>query len=136
MKKLFDKIKNDKEAKEMTLWFEEQVPFDRVLQAELVKSMTEMYDSLELPYSDDEVKNMIEILDYDPDALLDEEFNDPDNDDFDQLKISMTKDQLELVKEVIKFVQEEMDCSEGRALELICVEYKNAAPGTTGSGQV
>ena len=136
MTKLFDKIKNDKEAKEMTLWFEEQVPFDRVLQAELVKSMTEMYDSLELPYSDDEVKNMIEILDYDPDALLDEEFNDPDNDDFDQLKISMTKDQLELVKEVIKFVQEEMDCSEGRALELICVEYKNAAPGTTGSGQV
>lgn len=126
---------SDKEAKEMTLWFEEQVPFDRVLQAELVKSMTEMYENLELPYLDDEVENMIKILDYDPNALLEEEFDEPKDDDFDKLVIKMTKDQLEVVKSVIDFVKEEMDCSEGRALELICVEFKDAPAGTTGIDQ-
>ena len=125
----------DQEAKELTLWLEEQVPFDRVLQAELVKSMVDTYQDLQLPYMDDEVENMIKILDYDPDALMDEEFDDPDSDEFDKLTIRMTKDQMELVREVIKFVQEEQDCSEGRALELICVEFKNSPAGTTGVDQ-
>jgi len=127
---------SDQEAQEMTLWFEEQVPFDRVLQAQLVKSMTETYNDLQLPYTDDEVENMIKILEYEPDELENEEFSEPDDKDFDTLKISMTKDQLELVKSVIDYVKEEMDCSDGRALELICVEYQNSPPGTTGQDQV
>lgn len=126
---------SDKEAKEMTLWFEEQVPFDRVLQAELVKSMTEMYENLELPYLDDEVQNMIKILDYDPNALLDEEFDEPNDDDFDKLVIKMTKDQMEVIKSVIDFVKEKLDCSDGRALEFICVEFKDSPEGTTGMDQ-
>ena len=125
----------DQEAKEMTLWFEEQVPFDRVLQAELVKSMTETYDNLQLPYLDDEVENMIKILEYNPDELIDEEFDDPTNSDFQTLKISMTPDQYEIVMEVIKYVKDDLDCSDGRALELICVEYKNMPEGTTGQNQ-
>lgn len=116
---------SDQEAKEMTLWFEEQVPFDRVLQAQLVKDMTETYDNLELPYLDDEVENMIKILDYDPNALEDEEFDDPASDNFDKLIISMTKDQIELVRMVIDFVKEEHDCSDGRALELICADFQS-----------
>lgn len=127
---------DDKEAQELTLWFEEQVPFDRVLQAQLVKSMTDTYQDLQLPYTDDEVDNMIKILEYEPDDLDNEQFDAPDQKDFDMLKISMTKDQLELVKEVINYVKEEMDCSDGRALELICVEYKNMPEGTTGQNQV
>lgn len=119
---------SDQEAKELTLWFEEQVPFDRVLQAELVKSMTEMYTDLELPYMDDEIDNMIKILDYDPDALLDEEFDDPDNSDVNMLKVSLTQDQYELITEVINFVKDENDCSDGRALELICLGYKDNSP--------
>lgn len=127
---------SDQEAQELTLWFEEQVPFDRVLQAQLVKSMSDTYQDLQLPYTDDEVDNMIKILEYEPDELENEEFSEPDEKDFDMLKISMTKDQLELVKSVIDFVKEQMDCSDGRALELICVEYQNAPAGTTGQDQV
>lgn len=123
---------SDQEAMEMTLWFEEQVPFDRVLQAELVKSMTETYQDLQLPYSDAEVENMIKILEYDPDALMDEEFDEPDAPDMDKLVIKLTQDQLELIKSVISYVQEELDCSEGRALEFICVEFQNSPKGTTG----
>lgn len=125
----------EQEAREMTLWFEEQVPFDRVLQAELVKSMTEMYTDLQLPYSDDEIDNMIKILEYDPDALMDEEFDDPEAPDMDKLVIKLTQDQLELIKGVISDVQEKLDCSEGRALEFICVEFQNSPEGSTGLDQ-
>lgn len=126
---------SDQEAKELTLWLEEQVPFDRVLQAELVKSMTLDYKDLQLPYMPDEVDNMIKILDYDPDALGDEEFSDPDQPDMDKLTIKLTKDQLELVRSVIDYVKEELDCSDGRALEFICVEFKNSPEGSTGINQ-
>lgn len=115
---------SDQEAKEMTMWFEEQVPFDRVLQAELVKSMVDTYDNLQLPYSDDEIDNMIKILEYDPNALEDEETEDPMKDEFDKLVVKLTKDQLELIRTVIDFVKEEYDCSDGRALELICADFQ------------
>lgn len=128
---------SDQEAQELTLWLEEQVPFDRVMQAQLVKVMTESYADVQLPYSDAEVDNMIKILEYEPDELENESFDDKDDDeDFDKLTISMTKDQLLLVRSVIDYVKEEMDCSDGRALELICVEYQNMPEGTTGQNQI
>lgn len=116
---------SDKEAKSTTLWMEVHVPLDRVLQAQLVVDMVNTYDNLMLPYSDAEVDNMIKIIEYDPDMLMDEEFEAKDEPDMDKLIVKLTKEQLEVVRGTIKSVQEELDCSEGRALELICADYNS-----------
>jgi len=118
---------SDQKAKEMTLWFEEQVPFDKVLQAQLVKDMADMYDDLELPYLQDEIDNMIAILEYDPESLEQEEFGGEDNDGLVRLDIRVTPEEKENITKIVELYENIEDKSSGYILNKICNYYQENA---------
>lgn len=65
---------DDRTAKEYTIWWQQQVPFDKVQEAQLVTELIEEYNNLEtLPYSQSEVDEMRVMTEfsfeqYDPSA--------------------------------------------------------------------
>lgn len=58
---------SDQEAKELTIAYQQQVPFVEMDLANLLKDMTDQYDNLELPMEEDEIKDLIASLDIDLD---------------------------------------------------------------------
>jgi hypothetical protein len=119
---------SDKEAKELTIWYQQQVPFDDLELSELLKDLSQ-YPDLELPYTDEEIKD---ITDLDMDFEDEPEFNGGVR----TLLIKMPEDQFKVITSAIKKVQEELGSNDARALEFICVEFLNSAKGTTGLNQV
>jgi len=55
---------SDQEAKELTIWYQQQVPFEEIKLAELVTDIVKNED-FELPYSDDEIQTYKEMFDFD-----------------------------------------------------------------------
>jgi hypothetical protein len=115
---------SDKEAKELTIWYQQQVPFDDLELSELLKDLSQ-YPDLELPYTDEEIKD---ITDLDMDFEDEPEFNGGVR----TLLIKMPEDQFKVITSAIKKVQEELGSNDARALEFICVEFLNSPNGTTG----
>lgn len=56
---------SDQRARELTIAYEQQVPFDPLDLAELVAEMFEQYDDVKLPYQEDTIKEMIQLLSFD-----------------------------------------------------------------------
>lgn len=52
---------SDKESKELTIWFQQQVPFYEIELASLVKKMVEEYGKLDLPFTDEQISNYIKL---------------------------------------------------------------------------
>lgn len=52
---------SDKEARELTIWFQQQVPFYEIELASLVKKMTEEYGKLDLPFTDEQIATYIKM---------------------------------------------------------------------------
>lgn len=52
---------NDDAAKALTIWYQQQVPFDKILEAELVNSINNAL----LPYTPEELDNMRQIVEFD-----------------------------------------------------------------------
>lgn len=56
---------DDKKAKELTIWYQTQVPFNEVELASVIKDLVVAYGmELDLPYSELEVTNMIKLNDF------------------------------------------------------------------------
>ena len=51
---------SDQKAKELTIIYEQQVPFDDMQFGKLLAEMSELYDSIAIPYSGEEVKDFVE----------------------------------------------------------------------------
>lgn len=58
-------IVSDKEAKELTIWFQQQVPFDEIELAGVIKSLALEHKDLELPYTDIEIEEYTKLSDFD-----------------------------------------------------------------------
>jgi len=58
---------SDKEAKELTIWYQQQVPFDEIMLAEMIEEMTRMYDikDLELPFDEKEIEELQQLVKFD-----------------------------------------------------------------------
>jgi len=115
---------SDKEARELTLWYEQKVPFNQVELAQLVADMSETWGDLEVPYSEDEIEEFINMTAFDFDEYAgNEEKSDAD---LNYFSYKVTKDQKELIDQAINKAKEEaenLDMSEGRSLELIAGDY-------------
>lgn len=59
---------SDQEAKELTIAYQQQVPFVEMDLAKLLKDMTDQYDSIDVPMEEDEIKDLIASLDVDLDG--------------------------------------------------------------------
>lgn len=57
---------DEKKAKELTIWYQQQVPFDRVLEAFLVTELVDEFgDEFESPYSPEEINEFSSVAEHD-----------------------------------------------------------------------
>lgn len=105
---------SDADAKNETLWWQVQVPFETIELAKLVRELDDM--EMELPYSAKEVAEFKGMLEQDPNSGN-------DKGDIKTLNIKLSPDQFEVVTRALEFVKSENECGDGRAMELICADY-------------
>lgn len=102
---------SDEEAKSKTLWYEMAVPFD---QEQLGKLLVDLVDKVELPYSDAEIEVISGIsLISEDDEDFEDDFEEKSN--FTKFSVSMIKEWANNLKDKIKQIQNDFDCSEGVA---------------------
>jgi len=115
---------SDKEARELTLWYEQRVPFNEVSLAKLVSFMDENYSDLEVPFPREEIDEMKELVKFDWDEF--KRIKDSELPDIQMQVISVTAEQYKIITQAIGELREKgntKDISEGRALELICADF-------------
>jgi len=116
---------SDQEAQELTLWFEQQVPFNEVKLSGLLKDMVTKFPDLIVPFTSQQLENYVKMADFNF-----EMFNGGEGtplEDGDMVTIKVTKDQKHIIDQAVELVsQDQEDISEGRALELICADYIGA----------
>jgi len=141
----------DKDAKELTIWYQQQVPFKELDLAILIKDLAS-YPDLQLPFTKEEIQEYIKLFEFDWEIYnyeinleeVDKKYNFKVTDE--QLKaikrickeqhggidltakvirrITITKAQKEIVERALaKIKTEEGENREGRALELICADF-------------
>lgn len=102
---------SDEEAKSKTLWYEMAVPFD---QEQLGKLLVDLVDKVELPYSDAEIEVISGIsLISEDDEDFEDDFEEKSN--FTKFSVSMIKEWANNLKDKVKQIQNDFDCSEGVA---------------------
>ncbi len=121
---------SDKEAKELTIWYQQQVLFNEVSLAFLVKELS-IEEDLELPFTDIEMENFLKIADTDWDKFTDDGTDGEINNDkeekpeMEDITFTVTREQKEIIDRAIENVRLECgdDLSIGRCLELICADF-------------
>lgn len=111
---------DEKQAKALTIWYEVQVPFNEVDLSHLVVELADV--GMELPYNEAQIADFRNMAAFDFDNF-DKEDNGQDDMEFKSLNLKLGSEAFEIVMRAIKYVQEENDCSEARAIELICADY-------------
>jgi len=107
---------NDDAAKALTIWYQQQVPFDKILEAELVNSINNAL----LPYTPEELDNMRQIVEFDWEKVVPDDEEDVQ---FRTLTLRMLKEAYEVVMSAINKVQLESNVTIERAIELICADF-------------
>lgn len=115
---------SDKDARELTIWWQQQVPFNRVDEALLVNELVSAYpiDQIELPYSEKEMKALQELAQFDFNQFTDEEADETLG-GAKVFKVAMTPEAFDIVMKAIKHIMKDAECNEGRALELMSADY-------------
>ncbi|MDD5146818.1 MAG: ParB/RepB/Spo0J family partition protein [Candidatus Pacebacteria bacterium] len=118
---------NDQRAKELTIWYQQQVPFNEILLAKLVTEMASSYKDLALPFSEEEVLEMKELVNFDWDNFKNNsEVDFGKENETKTLSLTLQADQYEVIMQAIASVKKEAENNElsnERALELLCSDY-------------
>lgn len=112
-------VVDDIEAKNETLWWQLQVPFDNTLLSPLIAEL--QIADVELPFADDTIEELLNLADFDLENMLKEQI---ENNEVRTLSVKLGKEAYEIIMQAIEKVKSEVDgCTEARALELICADY-------------
>jgi len=112
-------VVDDIEAKNETLWWQLQVPFDNTLLSPLIAEL--QIADVELPFADDTIEELLNLADFDLENMLKEQI---ENNEVRTLSVKLGKEAYEIIMQAIEKVKSEIDgCTEARALELICADY-------------
>lgn len=89
----------DQQAKELTIWYQQQVPFDKIMEAQLVNELLVEYNDSELlPYTDDELNEIKAMADFDFDKFEDDQPQDEEN---SKLILNLSKGELDEALEIL-----------------------------------
>jgi hypothetical protein len=116
---------SDKDAKELTIWYQMQVPFNEIELANLVKDLSQ-YEDLEIPYNEEEIKEMCELSGFSwEDYNKDKEIKEENKEELRTIIVTVTESQYEIIAKALAHVKEQNDLQmlDGKALELICGDY-------------
>jgi hypothetical protein len=110
-------IVSDQEAQELTIWYQQQVPFNRITEAYLVTQMVTDFgiEAIELPYTPAEIDEFKELANFNFDLYKPEPFQDND-DGTVTFTVKLTKAQHETVKTALDKYVEENKSSTAEAL--------------------
>ena len=114
---------DDLRAKELTINYQQQVPFNQVDLAHLV---SEIADKVSLPYSKEEIDNFITMSKFNIDDFKETPVPEVGADLLKSLMVQMTNEQYEIVMQAMTKVKATAEgdlMSDGRAIELICADY-------------
>lgn len=116
---------SDKEAKELTILWQSQVPFDSVKEAYLVNELVlEAPENIELPYSELELEEMKELAAFDFEQYANQSDDNEENDNnLKTIKIAVTLEQYEIIMNALSDIMEKDDCTESTALERMAADY-------------
>lgn len=102
---------SDEEAKSKTLWYEMAVPFDK---EQLGNLLVDLVGKVELPYTDNEIEVISGVsLISEDDEDFEDDFDEKSN--FTKFSVFMIKEWANNLKDKVKQIQEDFDCSEGVA---------------------
>ena len=111
---------SDTEAKAATIWMEVQVPFNEIDLSHLVVELDEL--EVALPYTEAEIEDFKHMSEFNFDTFDDDE-GEFDDMDVKTFKVTLSDEAYQIVTKAVKKVQDDNDCSEARAIELICADY-------------
>lgn len=116
---------SDKEARELTVWWQQQVPFERIAEAYLITELVEAHgiDAVELPYTDAEIETFKNLAQFDFNQYQDSEDDHEPEGDPHTLKIQLSAEQFKIVNEALDRIKKEADCGDARALELLAADF-------------
>ena len=111
---------SDEAAKNETLWWQVQVPFETVELAHLVVELNAM--EFELPYTDQEIIDFKEMIGADYKEEEEKQEEKPDL-EFKTLTFKLPLDAYNVVNQALTGIKEDYEFTESRALEMLCADY-------------
>lgn len=111
---------SDIDAKSKTIFAEVAVPFNEIDLSHLVVELDEA--SVALPYTEAEIADFRHMSEFSFDNFDDDDGEFEDN-DVKTFKVVLGEEAYQIVTKAVKKVQDDNDCSEARAIELICADY-------------
>lgn len=117
-------VVDDEEAKALTIWWQQQVPFKRHLEYVLITELIEGNEDMILPYSEEEIDEMNQA-EIDLDEYFEQVNEDQQPDGMKTFKVVVSDEQYKVIMQGIEKAQsvDRDNISEGRAIELICADY-------------
>lgn len=118
---------SDQRAKELTIWYQQQVPFDEVKLADLVKSMITDFPDFHSPFTDVEIQELVKIATYNENPPQINAGNPGEN--LLNFSIQVNNEQLDIIEQALAVCIENVKKDEGlqiekpRAAELICADF-------------
>jgi len=117
-------IVEDNRAKELTIWYQQQVPFNEVDLASLIASLVQTKDVV-LPYDQEEIDNYLKMTSFNMDDFKSAPI--PDIGEENKIltfSIPVTVEQLSVIESAIDAcIKEAGDITKTRAVELIMADY-------------
>lgn len=125
----------DKKAQELTLWWQVQVKFNELSLAKLVSSMIEQFGEINVPYDEDKIAEMQELVKFDWDNYKKSSTMPPSMPEGEMLKtfmVQVTITQLDIINQALNKARKAADgeITDSKALEFVCAEYINSIEGT------
>lgn len=116
---------SDKEAKELTVWYQQQVPFDRVAEAYMINELVlEFPDDIELPYTEVELDELKELAGFDFSKYDDSEGDYEDSENARVIRIVTTLEQYNVVMLALAKVKNmDENVTDGMAIERISADF-------------
>jgi hypothetical protein len=111
---------SDTDAKSKTIFAEVAVPFNEIDLSHLVVELNEL--EVALPYTEAEIEDFKHMSEFNFDTFDDDE-GEFDDVDVKTFKVTLSDEAYQIVTKAVKKVQDDNDCSEARAIELICADY-------------
>ncbi len=117
----------DQKAKELTIWYQQQVPFDEIKLSQLVKEMIGVYPDFQSPFTDVEIQEFIKIADFQEKPNLD--LGGDGKPELVDFSVQVNNEQLDVIEQAIAMCiqyvkkEENLDIEKPRAVELICADF-------------
>lgn len=118
----------DAEAQALTIWYQQQVPFDEVMEARLAAALAQLED-IELPYTEDELERLVRLADFDFSDYISEE-GDADVTHKHTIKLELTERQIETIRSALDAAKEEGSTSDAQTVTQWAIDYLEERGGS------